>query len=300
MKGIARLLYDAIYIFLQRTWTINPLIAKRRNNRKIFWGHVRIEQETNPYLNKEIVRQLGNNQIACFSYYIDINGFKKYFAEVKYPMNYYGDSNLKEEFIEKSLEHFVSFDFLNLTTESILVDVGAGNSPFYKIVQERSGSKAYRQDKLFANGLNGNTIGGSATKLPLPDASVNAITLHCAFEHFENKEDIEFLAEAERVLKPGAKCVVLPFYLASEYTVHLDPVKNLLNFSNPSVLSDSSAVLRYCDSRQRFSRHYDVKTFKERLINQMKNLDTKIFFVENFKDVHRDCYLRFIAVFTKI
>jgi ubiquinone/menaquinone biosynthesis C-methylase UbiE len=301
MKLLARLIYNLIYICLQKTWKLNPFIPKKLNNREIRWGHARTEQETNPHLDKEIIKQLHEFGIKHSAYRIDLAGFNKYLSAAQYPLSYYGGRNLKAERIEKSLEHFASLILLNLNKESVVVDAGAGTSPFYKIAAELSGSKkVYRQDKQFASGLNGYTIGGSASKFPLPDASVDAISLHCSLEHFENKEDVNFFVEAQRVLKPGGKCVILPFYLSSRYTVHLDPVKNFLNFSTPNVRYDSNAQIRYCDSRQRFSRHYDVKTFKERILNQLKKVELEIFFVENFKEVHHDCYLRFIAVFTKI
>jgi len=300
LKAVTRFAYNAIYVSLQKTWKINPFIPKKVNNRKVLWGHARIEQEINPDLDKKIIKELDKHGIAQAAYFIDIGEYNNYFSSIKYPLSYYGSPALEEELIEKSLEHFVSLSFLDLTNPSIVIDAGAGNSPFYKIAADRNhATRVYRQDKLFTKGINGNTIGGSATELPFPDSSVDAITLHCSLEHFENRQDVDFFLEAERVLKPGGKCIVLPFYLSSHYTVHFDPVKNFLNFSKPNARYDGDAVILYYDSRQRFSRHYDVKTFKERILNKLKKPEVKIFSVANYKDVHPDCYLRFIAVFTK-
>ena len=131
----------------------------------------------------------------------------------------------------------------------------------------------------------------------LEDSSVDAVTLHCSLEHFENNDDIDLFVELERVLKPGGRAIVLPFYLAYEYTIHVDPVFNLLKFHKPQL--DNKARLRYCDWYQYFSRHYDVQALQELILNNARSLELKIYKVDNFMEVDKGCYLRFIGEFTK-
>jgi hypothetical protein len=300
IKKVIHPFYSALHFVLHKTLEVNPLIRKNANHKKIIKGHIRIEQETNPELDKKIIKLLDENGIKNESYSIDAPAFKKYLSETIYPSYYYGGILTNDEFIEKALEHFVSLKLVTLNETSVAVDIGAANSPFYKIVKSKTRTPfAYSHDKIFKKGIHENKIGSLASRLPLEKESVDVITLHCSLEHFEGTQDKVFFREAERVLIKGGKCIVLPLYLSSEYTVHLDPVYNLLKWYHPNVSDDKDAVIRYCDSRQHFSRHYDVKNFKERILNHLHFLDVEIFHVENFKEINPNCYLRFIAVFTK-
>ncbi|MEP7168249.1 MAG: methyltransferase domain-containing protein [Bacteroidota bacterium] len=300
MNTAIKRFYNGVYLFLHATLPVNPFIPKKINGNKVRNGHIRTEQEINPQLDELIIQQLSEQHLENFSYRIDIDAFRKYYSETNYPMEYYGNKNGRDDnFIEKALEHFVSMQFLPLNKNCTLVDIGAGNSPFSEILCEKFEIKnSYKQDLSFAEGVHENKIGGRASCIPFDDCSIDAMTLHCSLEHFEGNEDLAFFKETERVLKKGGKCVVLPFYLSSQYTVHLDPVNNLLKSFTP-VISDEGAVIRYCDSKQAFSRHYDVKTFRQRIINNTQGLNPGIYHVDNFKEVHADCYLRFILVMTK-
>jgi len=249
---------------------------------------------------EKIIEQLDEFGIKNNSYRIDVSEFKKYLTETNYPHYYYGGNSPDSEFIEKALEHFVSLQLIELNPESVIIDVGSANSPFCEIVKQKGGTQfSFSQDKIFKEGIVKNKIGGLASDLPFGNESVDAITLHCSLEHFEGKQDKDFFREAQRVLKKGGKCIVLPLYLSSQYTIHLDPVSNLLKSYSPDISDDKDAVIRHCDSKQYFSRHYDVKIFKERILKNLNHMEAEIFHVENFKEINLDCYLRFIGVFTK-
>lgn len=293
-------IYNSAYSILQRTWHYNPFIPKKINGVLVAKGHARFEQESDPQLDRNIIAEIKKAGIGFSEYVIDIQAFRKYFSETVYPKNYYGNGKTHTpNFIEKALEHFVALQLLDLNEKSVVVDVGACNSPFFELVMQKTSCKnAYAQDLDLPNGMNGKYIGGKASELPFEDSSVDAITLHCALEHFEGMQDLGFFKEASRVLKKNGKCIVLPLYLSSQYTIHLDPVNNLLKSLKPE-LNDEGAVIKYCDSRQPFSRHYDVKTFSKRILNQVPLLDAEIMHVSNFFTVSDECYLRFIGVFTK-
>lgn len=301
LKRIAHLLYNSAYVSLQRTQAINLLIPKKLNSKKVLHGHIRLEQETNPLLDKAIVAQLNEHGIANKPYHINTESFKKYLSSVSYPPDYYASETGGEEFIEKALEHFVSLQLIEQNPASILIDIGAGNSPFARIAKEHFGIiNSFSEDKQFPAGINARKVGGTASLLPFEEESVDTLTLHCSLEHFEGREDVEFFREAQRVLKVGGKCVCLPFYLSSQYTVHLDPVYNLLRLHRADISADTTAVPRYCDSRQFFSRHYDVHTFRERILIPLDRLDSEVLVVQNYKDINKECYLRFILVLTKV
>lgn len=300
MKEFLKPVYNGAYSFLRTTLAFNPFIAKKISGKKVLNGHARYEQETNPDLDLEIVRELKQFGLPVGSYWIDQDRFMNYLDLDLYSKEYYHAGKVRDSaFIEKALEHFISIDLLKPTKDSVCIDVGSGNSPFGRILTKICGTKnSYRQDLCFPGGVTGDKIGGDASSMPFDDNSVDAITLHCAFEHFEGRTDVKFLAEAQRVLKKGGKLIILPFYLSSAYTIHLDPVNNILKAKSP-VIEDDEAVIRYCDSRQSFSRHYDPKAMKKRLLSSITGMHIDLFHVKNFRIIHPDCYLRFIALFTK-
>ena len=180
----------------------------------------------------------------------------------------------------------------------MLVDIAACTSPFSELVKDFFPLQTtYQQDLIYPAGIHGRRIGGWAHELHLPDASVDAVTLHCSLEHFEGNSDTRFFQELERVLKPRGRAIILPFYLANTYTFHVDPAFNLLKGHRPDV--DPRAQLRYCSWKQYFSRHYDPIALRKRVLHQAPSLNLKLYRVENFKEVDASCYLRFIGVFEK-
>ena len=281
------------------TLKINPFIKRSIHGNIPLSGHIYHEQITNPQLDTDIMSMLKENKIECGVYTINKNDFHLYIKTIPYPVNYFGKANRKNHgFTEKLLEHFISIELLMPVKDKVIVDIGAGNSPFSSILNTYySVKKAYPQDRIF-NSESENIISGNASKLPFANNSIHGITLHCALEHFESNNDIDFIDEAARVLVPGGKCIILPLYLSSEYTINLDPVSNLLRRYTPDISSDYNATFRYCDSKQHFSRHYDVINFCSRLLNN-PSLKVKILHVQNYKEIYSKSYLRFIAVFEK-
>ena len=127
---------------------------------------------------------------------------------------------------EKLLEYFLRLQALELTPESEYIDIASCMSLFPSYVAERVGCKVSRQDFLYTEGIHerefpkcfadGKTtmrcIGSDGCTLPLEDSSVDAITLHCSFEHFEDNKDMLFANDALRVLRKGGKLLIIPFY----------------------------------------------------------------------------------------
>ena len=296
-----RPIYQKIHYLLHLTLHFNPFIRKKIHGRRITIGHIRMEQEINPLLDSTIVKELIKHCIDIAPYTIDAGKFNQYLLEVKYPSEYFNNGIVKSDsFIEKALEHFVSIELLQPNNAKTIIDIGAANSPFYNIIRNHYDvNNSYAQDLIYLDELNNFLIGGNASKLPFESNSIDGITLHCTLEHFEGTNDIGFFIEAERILKPGGVCIVLPLYLASEYTINLDPISNMLKCYRPNIKEDMHAQFRYGNSNQHFSRHYDVKTFKRRILEQV-NLKTEILHVVNYKNINSKSYLRFIGVFTKI
>ncbi len=299
---VIKSLYNRLHALLNRNLDVLPFFSKKYLSKPILKGHISSEHLQNPELDTQLVEDLRKTGIKVEKYWIDIEGYRSYIKSIEYPISYYGGGkDSKQNFIEKSLEHFVSLSFLPLSSSNVFMDIAAATSPFSEIVKKKFNVKAsYKQDLIFPSGVNGNTVGGNAAHISLPDASVDGATLHCSLEHFEGDSDSLFFQEMERILKRGGALVVLPFYLAYEYTNHVDPVFNLLRGHRVKLDTDPRVQLRYATWKQFFSRHYDPIALQERVISKTKNLELTIYHVQNFEDVDCSCYLRFIGVFTKI
>ncbi len=250
LRKILKPFYNFVYWVLHRTLKWNPFIKKELSGKKVKSGHIRLEQEMNPELDSGIVKKLNEAGVPCLEYWIDELQFEKYLQTVVYPTGYYHHKNYSSEFREKALEHFISICLMKPVKTGKYIDIGAGNSPFSRILSYHNGIReSYRQDIIFSKYNDAFTIGGNAASLPLADDSIEGITLHCSFEHFEGNSDRQFIREAFRILKKGGQCIILPLYLSSEYALNLDPVLNFLKNHAPDISHDAEAEIHYCDSR---------------------------------------------------
>lgn len=299
--SIIKTVYNALHARMHRHIDALPFFPKTYNGKPILKGHVSAQYLQNPELDSILVTNLRQQGIKVEDFMIDTEGYRQYIATTHYPISYYGGGkDPHQNFIEKSLEHYVSLSFLKLNSESVFMDIAAATSPFSSIIQEKFKVKtSYKQDLIYHNGIHGNQVGGDASYIPLPDNSVDGATLHCSLEHFEGNSDSLLIQQIERILKPNGSLVVLPFYLADDYTNHIDPVFNLLRGHKVQLDDDPRMALRYASWKQYFSRHYDPKALNDRLLSKVKNLDLTVYRVKNFKDVDKSCYLRYIGVFTK-
>jgi SAM-dependent methyltransferase len=299
-RAILKRAYLVVHAALYKAIPFFPFIPKYVNGRRVKSGFVSAEHLENPALDDRLVEDLQRAGIPVRPYRIDITGYAAYLRMAHYPRSYHGGSGSKKySFLEKSLEHYVSATLLQLSADDMFMDIASRHSPFYRIVKEIWNPKTvYRQDLAFPEGIHGDTIGGTAGHLPLLDRSITKATLHCSLEHFEGDSDMELFREMSRVLAPEGLLCILPFYIAQEYTIHTDPIYDL--FFGRGLRFDPEAQIRYCSWNNRHSRHYDVEHLEKRIISHLNGLRMTVLRVENFREVHPDCYLRFIALFEKM
>ena len=220
---------------------------------------------------------------------IEKSEFAKYLQRWDYQRLY---SKNKEE---KALEHFVSIKLLKFNTGDVFIDIASANSPFPRIISEVYGCNVYRQDMVYPYGVNGMNIGGDASALPIESNWVSKMTLHCSFEHFEGDADMRFIKEVSRVLKPGGMVCILPLYLRKEYCNLSDPAVDRTGL----VFDKGAAIKEVAGWDNRFGRIYSIDKFKERILNNCGDLESAIYFLENEKDAHQECYLKFILILKK-
>lgn len=170
---------------------------------------------------------------------------------------------------EKVFEYYLLTKLLNIQENNVYLDVASCMSLFPNYIAECYNVKVFRQDYLYTEGINSSNfprilvadhqsdkaeyisidcIGSNACSLPLPDSSIDFITLHCSFEHFEGNNDSLFVNEALRVLKKNGRLLIIPFYMGNKPAEILHP--------------------DYAPGCQ-FHRYYDPVTFTGRVLSHI-------------------------------
>jgi hypothetical protein len=230
---------------------------------------------------KEILIRLRNTGIPINNEEIDIDDLIVWMDKYKELANYY-KSNL-ENYIEKVLEHYLTYKYLHLKDNDVFIDVAAHMSPWAEILNNNLNIRAYKQDLRYAEGIDGVRIGGDACNLPLSPNSVDSMALHCSFECFQGDGDINLIKEAGRVLRVGGMIGIIPVYTATTHMVSTGPKCNLEN-----ILVEKEARWCWRDDRwgySPFSRHYSPEIFKSRVFDNLCNMRGEILLFTNLQDI---------------
>lgn len=239
-------------------------------------------------LDEEAVRRaLEASPIPLRETPIDPAAWRDFVARAEYDSrhpDYYRDN-----LAEKSLEHYFVAEQLGLRPGAVYIDIAAQSGVAAEIYGRLHGVKTYRQDLDFPAGLNGDTIGGDAAAMPVPDGFADAMGLHCSLEHFEGDADTRFVRECARVLKPGGRVVSAPLYLCDHYACVTNPLESAghVNFEPDMRLY----AMRTWNNRH--GRFYDVPHLVERLWNARGPLRMEVLVIPNFRDADPSCYLRY-------
>ncbi|NJN67371.1 MAG: hypothetical protein HC884_11995 [Chloroflexaceae bacterium] len=210
---------------------------------------------------------------------IDVDGFAQWlhdFAEVPNRYRSMGTAS-----IEKCLEHYLAWAWLNLSTGEVYLDVAASGSNWADVLNHR-GIKAYRLDLKYPPGIHGMDIGADAGAMGLPDGFARAMSLQCAYETFQGDADIRFIHEVRRVLDEAGRFAILPLYTDDVYFILSSPYTDLTH-----VPLDQGArrVWREDSFREPFSRHYSPEAFAERIYSQLNGMKGKIIHFTNLDEV---------------
>lgn len=248
-----------------------------------------------PQCISEIIHRLRNIGITVGRYEVSRSEYENYIEraqyEERYP-NYYRDC-----LTEKSLEHFLCFNFTNPKEEDTIIDIAIEHSPVPEIFSRLSGCMSFSQDIMYKPGIHGNRIGSDASEIPVPDNYFTAAIATCSIEHFEGESDIKFIKEMERILIPGGKIVVAPLYLYTRESCQTDPRYAILG----NVQFDEDADI-YCarDWCNRHGRFYSPESLQKRLIEPNPNLRFKVYAIDNLESISDSVYCRFILVGIKV
>lgn len=272
----------------------------RRNYRAFLKSNQPSVNNDLPYDKNSLEKEFIKYGYKPILYNIDIGKYREYLSLAHYPDTYCANYYAKYMF-EKTLEHFLSFQFSILDSNSVVIDIANANSPFPSILHKLFNCKVFSNDLIFPRGINKlaewhSQIGGNACNLPLPNNTCNLIVLHCALEMFEGNDDINLIKEASRLLCDNGKLVIVPLYMNETYHIFRDPKTPRRNL--PEV--DEGAKLIYRNFHKiAFARFYSVKALYERLIKNSKALQFTVYRVVNAEEIDQNCYVAWIGVFEK-
>jgi len=241
-----------------------------------------------------LIKRLRKLGIPVVEYRIDPDGYRKYYNAAGYGKKFpdYYAFNLPE----KSLEHYIAADLLDLEPGEIYIDIASEHSPVPGIYKRLFGVNCYRQDLSYPAGVHGDKIGGDAAKMPIPAEFADKMGLHCSFEHFEGDSDIRFIHEIARVLKPGGAVCFVPFCLHEEHAVMTDPVIA----ASSDIPFDSNATI-YCVPGwgNRHGRFYAPEDLQRRIVQNLHGLFPVLYRISNSVDIDSSCYAKFAMLITK-
>lgn len=173
---------------------------------------------------------------------------------------------------KKKLELFISFSLLGDRAFESYLDAAGGGFSYAGTLKAK---QSHLQDMEIRDavkkrcGPDVNYVESSLTSIPLEDNSLDAISSHHAFEHFQGSADMDFIREAQRILKTDGRLVLVPLFIARDYL----EMTNLAEFSNWSTeeknrLFDPTASLPGKKSGH-FARIYNLAMFQERVLSKI-------------------------------
>lgn len=250
----------------------------------------------------EIEQYLSDLKVSLEEIQLEPEDFKRWRERNLFPENYHGGKS-GNVYDEKLLEHWISYCLLGLDSygpEDVFVDTAAGNSPWAKILREQFNVKAYAIDLEKPNikfrGKDYYLI-GDATKSDFDSNSIKGMALHCSYEMFGHESDIELIDEIARVLKPGGKAIILPFYMHTHYCAYSTPEF----YGTKAFDSEIKEYINLDYYGVPFSRKYDPTTFIDRVVGRigMNNLKYSLKVLRGKQHFGKNIYCHFVLEITK-
>jgi hypothetical protein len=186
-------------------------------------GMNELTYENFPYA--DVLVDLAHNHIEVQEICLKEEDFNSYIEKAQYDLyhpDYY--KNSPKYRLHKQIQHYIATVLTPVqSSNEVWMDVASSTSPFPEIMTRLYGVKIFRQDLTYPTGVDGLFIGSNAKAIPLPDSSLQRISLHCSFEHFEGDADSQFIYELARLLSPGGMAAIIPIYLSNIYQLLTHP-----------------------------------------------------------------------------
>lgn len=284
---------------LGKSFEISVRYAQRQRN---LWKYRAAQEYKSPTEaeNCLIEEALTQEGIVPHDLCVDVASFETFKQEFDFPPEYYaGDTGVREE---KLLEHYIAYTLGGIGEFSAgerYVDVAAHNSPWVALLRTKHdisavGIDLHIPDELLATGF---YFVEDATNTSFEDKSVALLSLQCAYEMFAGNDDVKFIDEAARILKPGGKAVIVPLYLHTHHCFYASAE----HYGTGPSDAGATAYIRREAIGVPFSRKYDPVTLKERLLSRIvaNDLQYRLLVLRNPSDVDAGVYCRFVLEITK-
>ncbi len=170
---------------------------------------------------------------------------------------------------DKVLEYITSLRLLQPSKTGTHLDAAGGWGEFAAALKElRVRATVYCLDALPHKDKSDGVVRlvGSAAAMPLPDESVDTVSCHHSFEHFRGDEDVGFLKELLRVLRPGGRACIVPFFLCDAYAEIWNSRPAGKYAARAKKIYDPFGTFPGWGRCERFARVYDVEAVQQRLM----------------------------------
>ncbi|MBN1363947.1 MAG: class I SAM-dependent methyltransferase [Syntrophaceae bacterium] len=181
---------------------------------------------------------------------------------------------------KKIIEFFCSYNLLRLCPKDILMDVAGGTYGYLKTAEV---ARRILQDRAIANfiiealGTEVDYIESDAGNIPLPENSIDKISCHHSFEHFQNDTDIRFIREVKRILKPGGMCCIVPLFLTKRFYEITDELTLHRKYSDASTrIIDPTATLPGGIFSGNYARTYSMAAFNNHILDQLDAIEWNV------------------------
>jgi len=174
---------------------------------------------------------------------------------------------------KKLLELYTTFRVLNPQPTDTFMDAAGGETTYLhwlnckrKILQDIRISSSVRS----RFGTKVEYLEGDSGTIGLPDESIDKISCHHSFEHFQRDSDILFVKEVQRLLKPKGKCCIIPIFIGNKYLEITDIFTFYRKYDRKSKrLIDPTATIPGRRFSGNYARIYDLESFQERILNKI-------------------------------
>lgn len=194
-------------------------------------------------------------------------------------------------YFSKYAEWYVSLHYARQMKARTLVDVGAAYDGFARTLTSLMGDTHVTMlDLAFKKGLHKRSeriacLGADAADMSaIATNSVDLVCMHNAFEHFAGDSDMGCLREAERILRPGGKVLITPFFFAHRHSITVNPAACFLFEEQGELPQKVCEELRWADARldynhrilSPYARRYDLGSTRQRILNSVPQLSARL------------------------
>lgn len=178
-----------------------------------------------------------------------------------------------DKYYKKPLELFITYKLLAPRPTDVFMDAAGGENTYLHCIDV---ARRYMQNIVVSDELRAafdadmQFLEGDARHIPVPDASIDKISMHHSFEHFQGTSDVDFIKEVQRILKVGGRCCIVPIFLGDHHVEVSHLPKPECPFDpEAEYIVDPRARLTGGGGSGDFARIYDLSAFHRRVLQQI-------------------------------